>query len=97
MTLLDGGQSMTGINYQQASDYLTMDAGASSFALTSASVNKSLSLSTTLKANTVTSIFAVGMFNGTPTALNWSRLKSRPYPVFRKQVVIHSQLSRMAT
>lgn len=68
MTLLNSGQSMAGMNYEQASDYFTMDSGANSFALASTPMNQSLSLSTTLKSNTVTSIFAVGMFDGTPHA-----------------------------
>ncbi|HEX7733609.1 MAG TPA: DUF4397 domain-containing protein [Ktedonobacteraceae bacterium] len=68
MTLHDGNESLAGVNYQQASSYLTMDTGASSFSMASTAKNKSLSLNATLKANTVTSIFAVGMFNGTPGA-----------------------------
>lgn len=66
--LLTGGQTVTGGNYQQASEYLTMGTGANSFKLASAAENKSLSVDTTLPANTVTSIFAVGVFSGTPGA-----------------------------
>ena len=61
-----GGKS-TGANYQQASGYLTFTPGSTSFNLTG-SGGHSLSTSSTLKANTITSIFAVGMFNGTPQA-----------------------------
>ena len=68
MTLLNDGQSMAGINYQQASEYFTMSTGSSSFSLDTAHANQSLSLATNLKANTVTSIFAVGMFSGAPHA-----------------------------
>lgn len=68
MTLHDGSESITGANYQQASNYLTMGTGASAFSMASSAKNKALSLNATLKANTITSIFAVGMFNGTPGA-----------------------------
>lgn len=68
ITVTQGGQSMTGMNYQSASSYLTMTAGSTTFDLESDQSNKSLSISTNLKVNTVTSIFAVGMFKGTPRA-----------------------------
>lgn len=61
------GKTVTGANYQQVSDYMTFSAGTTSFNL-AGSAGHSLSVSTTLKANTVTSLFAVGMFNGTPQA-----------------------------
>jgi hypothetical protein len=61
------GKTVTGANYQQVSDYMTFSAGTTSFNLAE-SAGHSLSISTTLKANTVTSLFAVGMFNGTPQA-----------------------------
>ena len=61
------GKTVTGGNYQQVSDYMTFSPGATSFNLTG-SAGHSLSVSTTLKANTVTSLFAVGMFNGMPQA-----------------------------
>ncbi|HEY0755572.1 MAG TPA: DUF4397 domain-containing protein [Ktedonobacteraceae bacterium] len=68
MTLLNSGQSVANVNYQQASSYLMLGTGSSSFAMDSTLKNKALSLTATLKANTITSIFAVGMFNGTPGA-----------------------------
>jgi hypothetical protein len=61
------GKSVTGANYQQVSDYMTFSPGATSFNLVG-SAGHSLSVSTTLKANTVTSLFAIGMFNGMPQA-----------------------------
>ena len=57
---------MSGIAYQQASNYLSLPVGSYTFDVNANQVNTSLSLSTTLKTNTVTSIFTVGMFNGTP-------------------------------
>jgi hypothetical protein len=56
----------SGIAYQQASDYLSLAAGSYTFDVNASQVNSSLSLATTLKADTVTSIFTVGMFNGNP-------------------------------
>jgi hypothetical protein len=53
--------------YQQASDYLTEPAGTYNLNLDlSSSQNTSLPVSTDLSANTVTSIFAIGLLNGTP-------------------------------
>ncbi len=68
MNVLNDGQSLAGVNYQQASSYFTMSTGNSTFNLDSSRVSKTLSLATTLNPNTVTSIFAVGMFDGTPRA-----------------------------
>jgi hypothetical protein len=66
--LLNEGQTMTGVNYQQASAYITMGTGANSFKLNSDAASKPLSTSTNLPANTITSIFTVGVFGGTPKA-----------------------------
>lgn len=57
---------LSGIAYQQASNYLTLPVGPYTFNVNANQVNTTLSLATSLKANTVTSIFTVGMFNGTP-------------------------------
>ncbi len=57
---------VSGIAYQQASDYLSLPVGSYTFDVNATQVNTTLSLSTTLKTNTVTSIFTVGMFNATP-------------------------------
>ncbi len=57
---------VNGIAYQQASDYLSLSVGSYTFNVNASQVNTTLSLSTSLKANTVTSIFTVGMYNGTP-------------------------------
>src|SRR5207248_10629545 len=57
---------VSGIAYQQASDYLSLSVGSYTFAVNATQINTTLPLSTTLNANTVTSIFTVGMFNSTP-------------------------------
>ena len=60
-----GNTLLSGIGYQSASNYLSISAG--SYALgVDASNSASLHVSTTLKANTVTSVFAVGLVHGTP-------------------------------
>jgi len=70
---------VNGIAYQQASDYLSLSVGSYTFNVNASQVNTTLSLATTLKANTVTSIFTVGMFNGTPKlALVLTQLSSLP-------------------
>ncbi len=68
MDVMDNGKWMAGAAYQNATGYLTLSPGSAAFNLNSASMNRSLSLATTLQANIVTSIFAVGMFNGEPKA-----------------------------
>ena len=68
MSVLDGSTYETGANYQQASGYLTLSPGSATFNLNSARTGRSLSLTTSLQANQVTSIFAIGMFNGIPQA-----------------------------
>lgn len=62
MHVMEGGDSMVaGVSYQNASNYFTMTPGSHTFDLGSAAGSKSLS--TTLNANTVTSIFVVGVFS----------------------------------
>lgn len=68
MSMLDDGKVMAGADYQNATGYLTFAPGATTFAVASASMNRSLSLATTLQANVVTSVFSVGEFNGEPKA-----------------------------
>ncbi len=63
----NGGNTLiNGLTYQQASSYLAIAPASYTFAADAAQVNTSLPLATTLKANMVTSIFAVGMSNGSP-------------------------------
>lgn len=57
---------LNSILYQEASTYLAIPAGLYVFNVNATQVNTALPISETLKANTVTSIFTVGLFNGTP-------------------------------
>ena len=58
---------ISGLGYPETSDYLTLTAGTYTFNVTTTQSNVTLPpVSTTLKENTVTSIFAVGLTNGTP-------------------------------
>lgn len=57
---------VSGLAYPQASNYLTMAAGAYTFDVNSTQSNVTLPVSATLQANMITSVFAVGMANGTP-------------------------------
>ena len=57
---------VNGISYQNASNYLVIPAGAYTFDVNSPTNSATLSTSTTLDANKVSSLFVVGMFNGTP-------------------------------
>ncbi|HEY1354118.1 MAG TPA: DUF4397 domain-containing protein [Ktedonobacteraceae bacterium] len=68
MDVLDGGKLMAGADYQNATGYLTLAPGATMFTLKSESMSRTLSLSTTLQANFVTSVFSIGMFAGEPKA-----------------------------
>jgi hypothetical protein len=58
---------VTDLPYQGSSDYLTLAPGAYQFDVTAPTSNVKHSLQTTLLANKITSIFAVGLFNGTPS------------------------------
>jgi len=70
---------LNGISYQNASNYLSIGAGAQTFQVSSPSNNATLSASTTLEANTVASLFVVGMFNGAPkSALVTSQAQGLP-------------------
>ncbi len=67
MTVAAAGQTLVnGISYQNASTYLVIPAGAYTFDANSPANNATLSTSATLDANKVSSLFVVGMFNGTP-------------------------------
>jgi Domain of unknown function (DUF4397) len=57
---------LSGISYQNASNYLTLPVGGYTLNVDSPSNNTTLPVSVTLNANTVTSVFAVGLFNGNP-------------------------------
>lgn len=57
---------LSSISYKNASDYLSIAASSYTFNVASSANNATLSTSATLNANTVASIFVVGMFTGTP-------------------------------
>src|SRR5215467_8047316 len=61
-----GQTIMSGVNYQGASDYLTLPVGAYTFNVGSSTNSTTLPVSATLSTNTVTSIFAVGLYSGNP-------------------------------
>lgn len=54
------------LSYPQVSDYLSVAPGTYNFTVSSAQNGGSYPLTATLSANMVTSIFAVGLLNGTP-------------------------------
>jgi hypothetical protein len=54
------------LSYQNASVYVPMEAGAYNLAINTAQEKTPVPFSTTLDQNTVTSIFAIGLANGTP-------------------------------
>jgi uncharacterized protein DUF4397 len=60
-----GNALVNGVDYPSASDYLAISAGSYTIGV-DASSNTSLHVSTTLKTNTVTSVFTVGLVHGTP-------------------------------
>ncbi len=62
----DGNTLVNGLGYQQASNYLSEPAGAWSANISATASNTTLPVSATLGANTVTSVFAIGLINGTP-------------------------------
>jgi hypothetical protein len=68
MDVVNDGKWVGGVAYQNATSYLSLSPGTAALKLNSASLNRSLTFSATLQANIVTSIFAVGMFNGEPKA-----------------------------
>jgi hypothetical protein len=66
VSLDTGGNSLlSGIGYQSASNYLAITAGSYTLGVDSSS-NTSLHVSTTLTANSVTSVFTVGLVHGAP-------------------------------
>ncbi len=62
-----GGKTVfSGPMYQQASGYLSIPAGSFTFNVTATQLNITVSVTANLKPGTVTSVFAVGLLNGTP-------------------------------
>jgi Domain of unknown function (DUF4397) len=63
----NGNTIFQSITYLQASQYQALSVGSYTFDVNGTGGNAQLPISTTLKANTVTSIFVVGMLNGNPS------------------------------
>lgn len=57
---------MDNLAYQQASNYAAVPTGPCTFDVTVSQFNTTLPLQEELKPNTVTSVFTVGLFNGSP-------------------------------
>ncbi len=67
ISVSNGSNSLlSSLAYQQASNYLALSAGSYAFNVAASNSTTSLPLSSTLKANTVQSIFLVGMLNSNP-------------------------------
>jgi hypothetical protein len=67
VTVSNGSSTVVqGLAYRQASSYVTLSPNSYTFQANVTQPGASLSIPLTLKANMVTSIFAVGVFNGTP-------------------------------
>ncbi|GAC1365456.1 MAG: DUF4397 domain-containing protein [Ktedonobacteraceae bacterium] len=64
--VINADNTVSGLSYETASSYVTLNTGAYNIKVTVPQQNWDDSLSTNLDSNKVTSIFAVGMFNGTP-------------------------------
>jgi hypothetical protein len=62
----NGQEIIRGLTYQQASNYVAVHPGSYTFNVDVTQPSAQLSVPVTLKANTVTSEFAVGIFNGNP-------------------------------
>jgi Domain of unknown function (DUF4397) len=67
VTVSTGGKTvLSGLGYQGASNYLAIPKGGYTFNVTSPTNNTTLPIAATLNANSVTSVFVVGLFNGIP-------------------------------
>ena len=67
VSVANGGNTLVnGLSYPQASNYLTVPAGSYTFNVTSSQSNLNMPVAANLKANSVTSLFAIGMLNGNP-------------------------------
>jgi Domain of unknown function (DUF4397) len=61
-----GNTVITALTYQNASDYLGVAPGSYTFNVTATSAGATVPVSVTLRAGTVNSVFAVGLFKGSP-------------------------------
>jgi hypothetical protein len=67
LSVSDGSSTiLNGITYRQASGYVSIPAQPYTFNVSGGSLSNNLSVAVTAKADTITSIFAVGLVNGTP-------------------------------
>ena len=57
---------IAGLTYENASGYLTVRPGKYTFEVTAVSVPVTVPVATKLKANTVYSVFAIGLYQGNP-------------------------------
>src|SRR6266404_6262157 len=70
LSIATGGHTVPGaLSYPRASDYLKLPAGPYTFTVSASRPSFSLLDQVTLKPNTVTSIFIVGVFHGSPPLL----------------------------
>jgi hypothetical protein len=65
--VVGGDVKLNNVPYDQATNYVTMDTGPCTFTVTNPALNMTQQLSMTLSANSVISVFSVGLFNGTPS------------------------------
>lgn len=61
-----GKTVIAGLAYPNASDYLTLPAGPTTFSAAATRSGNTVAVPTTLQPDMVTSIFAIGLLNGTP-------------------------------
>jgi hypothetical protein len=61
-----GNKVITALNYQNASDYLSVPPGDYTFNVTATQANATVPVKATLKDGSFNSVFAVGLYKGTP-------------------------------
>ena len=61
-----GNTVITGLTYKSASDYLSIPAGSYTFNVTATQANATVPVAATLSNGTVNSVFAVGLYQGSP-------------------------------
>jgi hypothetical protein len=61
-----GKTAISGLTYQNASDYLSLAPGSYTFNVTATQAGATVPVSATLKEGTVNSVFAVGLLKGSP-------------------------------
>lgn len=92
ISIATNGQTViSGLSYPQASDYQAISAGSYTLNVAPSQENTTVQMPETLPANTITSIFSVGLLYGTPTfqlvtsqvpgTPNWPGTGSDPNPL----------------